>query len=163
MLSGSFPFRQFIRASEQSNSAFNIIKILDAKTDPTTGRQIMMRLRETRGDQLVPNTLRKWYIYKIVTVNVTDLSPPKRYSVPPKRCRLAVTPGQLIALLWICSLAFTGALLFLTQNSLLSKKRSTQALSELRPFPISCRVSDLSTFPWRRGAGSCCAFAGFDD
>jgi hypothetical protein len=37
----------------------------------------MMRLRETRGDQLVPNTLRKRYIYKIVTVNVTDLSSPE--------------------------------------------------------------------------------------
>src|SRR5260370_33686988 len=77
MLSGSLPFRKFIRASEQSNSALNIIKILDAKTDPTTGRQIMMRLRETCRDQLVPNTLRKWHIYKIVTVNVTDLSPPE--------------------------------------------------------------------------------------
>jgi hypothetical protein len=65
MLSGSFPFRQFIRASEQSNSALDIISILDAKTAPTTSRRIMMRLRETRGDQLVPNTLRKRYIYSI--------------------------------------------------------------------------------------------------
>jgi len=37
----------------------------------------MIRLRETRGDQLVPNTLRKRYIYKVVTVNVTDLSSPE--------------------------------------------------------------------------------------
>jgi hypothetical protein len=37
----------------------------------------MIRLRETRGDQLVPNTLRKRYIYKIVTVNVTNLSSPE--------------------------------------------------------------------------------------
>lgn len=69
---GTCGYRQVIRTSKQGDSSLSIICILDIETNPTTVWQNVMRLRQTRRDQLVPDAFGKWYVHKIVTVNVSN-------------------------------------------------------------------------------------------
>jgi len=53
-----------------------------------------MRLGATGRDHLVVDLPRQWQVHQPITVDVAHLPPPYRYSVPPKRCGMAFTPGQ---------------------------------------------------------------------